>query len=107
MAASNFQKRLQETQNLLFGFPSKEAPLPDPSISSDPRLILHLVETVWNLARPKLLVSITGGDVDFKIPPDLELVLSDLMRFARRTDAWLTTGRTYGGIIKYFGSNCL
>ena len=74
------------------------------SISSDPRLILHFVETVWNLTRPKLLVSITGGAVDFQIPPDLEHVLSDLMRFARRTDAWLTTGGTYGGIMKYFGS---
>jgi hypothetical protein len=41
--------------------------------------------------------------VDFEIPPDLELVLSDLMRFARRTDAWLTTGGTHGGIMKYFG----
>ena len=76
------------------------------SVSSDPRLVLHFVETVWNLSRPKLLVSITGGAVDFEIPPDLELVLSDLMRFARRTDAWLTTGGTHGGIMKYFGK-CL
>jgi hypothetical protein len=72
-------------------------------ISTDPRLLLHFVETVWGLPRPKLLVSVTGGALNFEVSEDLDLVLSDLMNFARRTSAWLTTGGTYGGIMKLLG----
>ncbi len=72
-------------------------------VSTDPRLLLHFVETVWGLPRPKLLVSVTGGAMNFEVSEDLDLVLSDLMNFARRTSAWLTTGGTCGGIMKLLG----
>ena len=74
-------------------------------ISTDPRLLLHFVETVWDLPRPKLLVSVTGGALNFEVSEDLDLVLSDLMNFARRTSAWLTTGGTCGGIMKLLGGS--
>ena len=72
-------------------------------LSTDPRLLLHFVETVWSLQRPKLLVSVTGGAMNFPVSADLELVLSDLMHFARRTNAWLTTGGTNAGIMGLLG----
>jgi hypothetical protein len=73
------------------------------ALSTNPQLLLHFVETVWGLPRPKLLVSVTGGAMNFPVSDDLELVLSDLMHFSRRTNAWLTTGGTYAGIMKLLG----
>jgi hypothetical protein len=70
-------------------------------------MVLHFVESVWNLPRPKLLVGITGGAVDFPIPADLESVLNDLMQIALDTDAWIFTGGTRGGIMKFFGDHLL
>jgi hypothetical protein len=63
------------------------------------------VETVWELPRPKFIVSVTGGAQHFTVSSELDQVLSDLMHFARRTEAWLTTGGTDNGIMKYFGEN--
>ncbi len=108
-----------EKQGLGFGrIQFKEDPDPKPYIrvpwnqkdstqSTDSRLLLHFVETVWGLQRPNLLVSITGGATDtLQNSDDLQLVLSDLVSFARRTRAWLTTGGTNAGIMKLVGDNC-
>jgi hypothetical protein len=77
-----------------------------PELSTDPRLLLHFVESVWGLQRPNLLVSITGGATDtLQNSDDLQLVLSDLVSFARRTSAWLTTGGTHAGIMKLVGKH--
>jgi hypothetical protein len=76
------------------------------TVSTDFRLLLNFVETVWGLQRPNLLVSITGGATDsLENSDDLQLVLSDLVSFARRTSAWLTTGGTHAGIMKLVGEN--
>lgn len=39
----------------------------DSSLSTNPQLLLHFVETVWGLPRPKLLVSVTGCDAFSRI----------------------------------------
>ena len=75
--------------------------------TSSPKDVLHFVETVWNLPRPKLLVGITGGAGDFPISAELQSVLDDLMQIALDTDAWIFTGGTRGGIMKYFGEKML
>jgi hypothetical protein len=65
--------------------------------------LLFYVENVWGLQRPKLLVSITGGALDFEMDSDKENVLFQLMEAARKTQAWLVTGGTNAGIMKYVG----
>jgi hypothetical protein len=68
-----------------------------------PQLLLHHVETVWNLQRPRILISITGGAVDFPMSEEKERVLYELMSAASQTDAWLVTGGSNSGIMKYVG----
>ena len=71
---------------------------------SDPKMLLYFVENVWNLPRPKLVIGITGGALDFPLTPELEQVLNDLMQIARKHEAWLVTGGTKAGIMKYCGA---
>jgi hypothetical protein len=68
-----------------------------------PQLLLYYVENVWNLQRPRILISITGGAVDFPMSEDKERVLYELMSAANHTDAWLVTGGSNSGIMKYVG----
>jgi hypothetical protein len=70
---------------------------------SDPDMLMYFVENVWNVPRPKLLIGITGGAMDFPVSEDLEQVLNDLMQIARQNDAWIITGGTRVGIMKYIG----
>jgi hypothetical protein len=71
--------------------------------TSDPRMVLHFMQTVWNLPSPKLIIGITGGAKEFNISPELEIALGDLMHITQETDAWIVTGGTSGGIMKHFG----
>ena len=64
---------------------------------------LCYVENVWELPRPKLLISITGGAQDFNMNRSKENVLYKLMETARKTSAWIITGGTEAGIMKYVG----
>jgi hypothetical protein len=76
-------------------------------VSTPCDLLLHFVEHVWALERPNLVVSITGAATDsLKNSDDLQQFLLDLMSFARRTSAWITTGGTHGGIMKLIGGIC-
>lgn len=68
-----------------------------------PQMLLYYVENVWNLQRPRILISITGGAVDFTMSEDKERVLYELMSAANHTDAWLVTGGSNSGIMKYVG----
>jgi hypothetical protein len=70
---------------------------------ADPMMVLYFMNTVWNLPSPKLLIGITGGALDFKISPELESVLNEIMHITRETEAWIITGGTRGGIMKRFG----
>ncbi len=74
---------------------------------SDPDMLVYFFENVWNISRPKLLIGITGGAVDFPVSEDLEKVLNDLMQIARQNGAWIITGGTRVGIMKYIGSPLL
>jgi hypothetical protein len=71
--------------------------------NSDPNMVLYFMHTVWNLPIPKLLIGITGGANDFKISQDIESILNELMHITRENEAWILTGGTRGGIMKYFG----
>jgi hypothetical protein len=75
--------------------------------NSDPDMLVHFVENVWNISRPKLLIGITGGAQDFPVSEDLEQILNELMQIARQNDAWIITGGTRVGIMKYIGSHLI
>ena len=64
---------------------------------------LYYVENVWELPRPKLLISVTGGAQDFAMNRAKENVFYKLMEAARQTDAWIVTGGTDAGIMKHVG----
>ena len=63
--------------------------------------LLYFVENVWKLPRPRLLISITGGATNFEM--NAESILYQLMATARLTNAWLVTGGSNAGIMKYVG----
>ena len=104
------QQEWSQGASLGYGRISFAATANDPKLylriphTADSNMVLHFVESVWNLPRPKLLVGITGGAVDFHISGELESVLNQLMQIALDTDAWIFTGGTRGGIMKYFGA---
>eukprot|EP00048_Salpingoeca_helianthica_P009388 m.134912 g.134912 ORF g.134912 m.134912 type:complete len:1743 (+) comp14855_c0_seq3:157-5385(+) len=53
---------------------------------------------------PRLLISVTGGAKDFELSPQLETVLKrGLRRAALTTNAWIVSGGTDCGIMKYVG----
>lgn len=65
-----------------------------------------LVETMMRagFSLPRLLISVTGGARDFELSPQLELVLKrGLRQAALITNAWIVTGGTDCGIMKYVG----
>ena len=72
-------------------------------ISTHPQALLYFIENVWKLPRPRLLISVTGGAVDFPMDPHKEAVLEQLLNTARRTNAWIVTGGSRAGIMKYVG----
>ena len=73
--------------------------------NSDPNHLLYFMENVWKLPQPKLLIGITGGADNFAITEDLEVFLSDLVSMARHSNAWIITGGTHAGIMKYLGNS--
>ena len=98
-----------QVQGLGFGRISFKFAPHDPKLylripkESNPQMTLLFFESVWKLSRPKLIMSITGGAMDFSMSTKLQMVLNDLMEIARNTDAWIITGGTRAGIMKHFG----
>jgi hypothetical protein len=72
-------------------------------ISTHPQALLYFIENVWKLPRPRLLISVTGGAIDFPMDPHKEAVLEQLLNTARHTNAWIVTGGSRAGIMKYVG----
>ena len=72
---------------------------------SDPQMLIHFTKHVWSLNKPKLVIGVTGGASDFPLSTELEQVLDELMQIANRSDAWVVTGGTKAGIMKYCGKH--
>ena len=72
--------------------------------SCDPHMLMYFFEHVWHIQRPKLVIGITGGASNsFMKSKDLERILNELIRIASQNDAWIITGGTDAGIMKYIG----
>lgn len=66
---------------------------------------MHLFTREWSLELPKLLITIQGGKANFEIQPKLKKVLrKGLLKAAKTTGAWVFTGGTNTGILKFL--NC-
>lgn len=58
----------------------------------------------WNLHKPKLLISVTGGAKNFKMKLNIKNAFKKaIIKAAISTDAWLVTGGTEEGIMKIIG----
>ena len=69
------------------------------------QILVLYVESVWKLRRPNLMLSITGGAKDFPMGDEREKVLRQLMETAQYSNAWIITGGTNVGIMKYVGNH--
>lgn len=79
---------------------------PEDDLISDPSKLIDILINKNKLAMrpPKLLISVTGGAQDFELDKNLELMLKrGLRRAAEATDAWVVTGGSNCGIMKYVG----
>ncbi|XP_071965204.1 transient receptor potential cation channel subfamily M member 3-like [Antedon mediterranea] len=66
--------------------------------------VLKLLTDLWNLKLPKLLIEVTGGAKDFVLNPKLKRIFYDgIIRVAVTADAWILTGGTNTGVMKYVG----
>eukprot|EP00057_Strongylocentrotus_purpuratus_P010202 XP_011664676.1 PREDICTED: transient receptor potential cation channel subfamily M member 2 isoform X5 [Strongylocentrotus purpuratus] len=69
-----------------------------------PSKLLSLFEDVWKLTKPKLLISVTGGAQNFPLNHRLKDVFrKGLIKAATSTSAWIITGGTHAGVMKYVG----
>ncbi|XP_033115311.1 transient receptor potential cation channel subfamily M member 3-like [Anneissia japonica] len=80
---------------------AKYVRLSDDTSESD---VLKLLTNLWNLKLPKLLIEVTGGAKDFVLNPKLKRIFYDgIIRVAVTADAWILTGGTNTGVMKYVG----
>ncbi len=69
-----------------------------------PNKLLQLLNKQWNLGTPKLLISVTGGANNFHMGNKLKSVFrKGLIKAALSTGAWITTGGSNSGVMKYVG----
>ncbi|XP_030829332.1 transient receptor potential cation channel subfamily M member-like 2 isoform X2 [Strongylocentrotus purpuratus] len=69
-----------------------------------PSKLLALFKDVWKLTKPKLLISVTGGAQNFPLNHRLKDVFrKGLIKAATSTSAWIITGGTHAGVMKYVG----
>ncbi|XP_072117252.1 transient receptor potential cation channel subfamily M member 2 [Mobula birostris] len=75
-------------------------------VSNDtpPMTIYQLMTKYWGLNPPHLLISVTGGAKNFHLKPDLKFTFRrGLIKVAQSTGAWIITGGSYAGVMKYVG----
>lgn len=72
---------------------------------SNPDHLRDLLVEKWDLEPPRILLAVTGGAMDFDLPPRLdELIINGLAKAAASQSMWITTGGTNSGVMKYVGS---
>ncbi len=58
----------------------------------------------WNLRRPKLILSVTGGAKNFTIPHRIKKAFKEgIVKAASSTGAWIITGGTNTGVMRLVG----
>uniref|UniRef100_A0A914E6R5 Uncharacterized protein n=1 Tax=Acrobeloides nanus TaxID=290746 RepID=A0A914E6R5_9BILA len=68
---------------------------------SDPEDIMYLMEKVWGLQRPRLVITVHGGTTNFQLPDRLgRLFREGLLKAAMTTGAWLLTSGIDSGVVR-------
>ncbi|RDD39507.1 Transient receptor potential cation channel subfamily M member 2 [Trichoplax sp. H2] len=71
---------------------------------TDPTMILRLLQDYWGLRKPNLVISVTGGAQKFKLVPKIrEVFRRGLMKAAQSTGAYIISGGSHSGVMKYVG----
>jgi hypothetical protein len=71
---------------------------------TSPYLLRFLVEHIWNVKRPRLVLTVVGGANEFQMAVGLkDKILRGLMDVAKSMQAWIITGGSDSGIMKYVG----
>ncbi|XP_018419867.1 PREDICTED: transient receptor potential cation channel subfamily M member 4 [Nanorana parkeri] len=74
------------------------------SNETDSSVVYNLITHHWKIPPPNLVVSVVGGDGDFKMKTWLKDILrKGLVKAAQSTGAWIMTGGMQVGIGKYVG----
>ena len=67
-------------------------------------LVRHFVEKVWQIPRPKVIITVTGGAAFFDLAAvDKDKIMRGMMEGTRDLSPWFITGGTRSGIMKYVG----
>eukprot|EP00736_Rhodelphis_marinus_P000051 Rmarinus@m.15301 len=86
------------------GATGKPAPFVRVADVTDPSLLKTLCIDLWKLPSPQLVISVTGGALDFDVDPNLrQEFMTGIMKTATTTDAWVITGGSDAGVMKYVG----
>ncbi|PIO57814.1 hypothetical protein TELCIR_20766, partial [Teladorsagia circumcincta] len=72
------------------------------SFDTDPALIMSMFEEVWQIAPPKLIITVHGGTNNFDLQPKLARVFrKGLLRAATTTGAWIITSGVDSGVVRH------
>ncbi|XP_075140021.1 transient receptor potential cation channel subfamily M member 8-like [Leptodactylus fuscus] len=68
-----------------------------------PETLYELMTKYWQLKTPNLIISVTGGTKNFSLKPRMRKIFSRLIHIAQTKGAWIFTGGTHYGLMKYIG----
>ena len=69
------------------------------------RRLVRLLELYWQLPKPELLVTVTGGAQDFTMPPELQLAFDrGMVSVATSAKAWIFTAGSDTGVMRLVGA---
>uniref|UniRef100_A0A803TPQ7 TRPM SLOG domain-containing protein n=1 Tax=Anolis carolinensis TaxID=28377 RepID=A0A803TPQ7_ANOCA len=73
------------------------------SSDTDSETLYNLMTQHWQLKTPNLIISVTGGAKNFALKPHMRKIVSRLINIAQSKGAWIFTGGTHYGLMKYIG----
>ncbi|XP_038605279.1 transient receptor potential cation channel subfamily M member 8 [Tachyglossus aculeatus] len=73
------------------------------SCDTDSETLYELMTQHWHLKTPNLIISVTGGAKNFALKPRMRKIFSRLIYIAQSKGAWILTGGTHYGLMKYIG----
>ncbi|CAN2389133.1 Transient receptor potential cation channel [Pristimantis euphronides] len=73
------------------------------SRDTTPETLYELMTKFWLLKTPNLIISVTGGAKNFSLKPRMRKIFSRLIYIAQTKGAWIFSGGTHYGLMKYIG----
>ncbi|CAG9531100.1 unnamed protein product [Cercopithifilaria johnstoni] len=69
---------------------------------SDPSDIMYLMEKIWGLEPPRLVITVHGGITDFEVQEKLGQVFrKGMLKAAQTTGAWIITAGIDAGVVRH------